>query len=113
MSTGNNNFGRKEMPSLFPPSKFIPRKTPTWVLWFRGGVVTVPLFAFWGSGAWLVFQFLHGNRTVALGLFPLWLAVVGYAMLVLHRAGLVRISISVITTGVLLVAIWFVLRGAL
>lgn len=93
------------MRDLFTLPKFEPRPTPSLVMVFDY-IISIPLLVFWGSGAWLVFEFLRGSRVLALVLFPFWAFAVTWASLALHRAGRVRVSVSAVTTTLLLTASW-------
>jgi hypothetical protein len=98
---------------LFSLEPFDAQETPRLIRLFEH-IVVVPLVAFWASGAYVIFEFLRGNRLLAGVLFPFWaIAVVG-ASAALHRAGHARIGLSLGTTFVVLLATvfaWFTVKG--
>jgi len=91
---------------LFSLEPFDVQETPAIVRWFEH-IVVVPLMAFWASGAYIVFEFLRGNRLLASLLFPFWALAVVVASTALHRAGHARIGLSLGTTIVALLATVF------
>jgi len=76
-----------------------------------GDLFTGVLIAFWGSGAWLVSLLLKGRNLPAGVLLPVWLLLAFGAFVVLHRAGRVRLWISVSTTALVLLATAAVVVG--
>jgi len=87
---------------------FQPKPTPVAFSLFSEFFVAV-LLAFWVSGGWLAVRLYGGpNRLVAGLLTPLWLVLALWAFVALHRAGKVRLSVSLITTIVALTAALFI-----
>ena len=110
-STYANDFtlGVMKIKQFFYLEPFDAQETPAIVRWFEH-IVVVPLMAFWASGAYIVFEFLRGNRLLASLLFPFWALAVVVASTALHRAGHARIGLSLGTTIVALlttVFAWF------
>ena len=89
------------MPNLPPSGPFVGRPTPAWIVWLSDYFVLL-LLAFWAAGAWLVFQLGWGSRGLAVVLAPIWLVLAGLIFLWLHRAGRVRLAVSVSATLVVL-----------
>jgi hypothetical protein len=94
-----------------PERRFVGRRTPEWFVWLSDYAVIL-LLAFWAAGGWLVFQLGWGRRGLAAVLAPLWLVLAWLTFIWLHRAGRVRLALSVSTTLVFLaIAILVGVRG--
>jgi hypothetical protein len=89
------------MPNLPTPDPFVGRFTPAWFVWLSDYFVLL-LLAFWAAGVWLVFQLGWGARGVAAVLAPIWLVLAGLIFFWLHRAGRVRLAVSVSATLIVL-----------
>ena len=90
--------------------KFVPHETLPWFAWFGEYTVFAALIIVWGPVAWATYQFLRGQFVIAALLLAVWVPLFIVVARFLHRRGLVRLSVSIVTT-VLFVAVLVVVVG--
>jgi hypothetical protein len=104
-----HSLGVQEAHLSFPET-FSPRKTPKIFVILSDFFVAV-LLGFWGAGAWLLAQLLHGRSFLSILLFPLWVCLALVVFLALHRSGRVRLWVSITTTVLVLLGTVAVVTG--
>jgi hypothetical protein len=73
-----------------------------------GDYVVVALLVVWAAGGWIEMQLILGpSRQMAGVAAPIWVAIVAWVFLALHKAGRVRLSVSIASTLLVLgVIMW-------